>query len=253
MRKFKLIKEYPGSPKLGSIYILDEQYAGEYYRSGFNTLYKDRIESQPEFWEEVIEIKKDYEILSFIGIGWIDGHLFPKETNGHEFERYLEESHKNIVKIHSIKRLSDGEVFTIGDKCIQGKIAQIQLDIVKGLWIDFENPSHGGYINISIIQKAKIPILITEDGAEIFEGDKYYFVPINKKSGWSEWKIVTDTAVKDKDHSDSNNWKDFSTKQAAEDYIMYNKPCLSINEINITINSSLHGLSKLKELVKSKL
>ena len=48
--KYKLIKEYPGSPKLGTILTHEElQYC-----------------NQNEYYQEVV--KKDYEILSQIGL-----------------------------------------------------------------------------------------------------------------------------------------------------------------------------------------
>lgn len=49
MKKYKLIKEYPGSPGLG--YITSSENLIRLYRE------------YPEFWEEIVE--KDYEILSW--------------------------------------------------------------------------------------------------------------------------------------------------------------------------------------------
>jgi len=58
MKKFKLIKTYPGSPELGA----------EVDFTGFKQLTQQAIE-YPEFWEQVVE--KDYEILSYIKKGSI--------------------------------------------------------------------------------------------------------------------------------------------------------------------------------------
>ena len=62
MRKFRLIKEYPGSPKLGTIvkkefstefiYIIDGSKFGNRYG-----VIKYNVEENPEYWEEVIENK----------------------------------------------------------------------------------------------------------------------------------------------------------------------------------------------------
>ena len=60
MKKYKLIKKYPGSPSLGTDITIDEK--------GYNSLHCDndlKPEDHPEFWEEV---KKDYEILSFLNV-----------------------------------------------------------------------------------------------------------------------------------------------------------------------------------------
>lgn len=62
MRKFRLIREYPGSPKLGTIvkkefstefiYIVDGSKFGSRYG-----VMKYHVENNPEYWEEIIENK----------------------------------------------------------------------------------------------------------------------------------------------------------------------------------------------------
>ena len=87
--KYILKKEYPGSPKLGNI---------------IDNLENDWIENYPEFWQPVVE--KNYEILSVI-------------TNNNKFIEKVYNQDATIEpywKIRSVKRLSDGEIFTIGDK-----------------------------------------------------------------------------------------------------------------------------------------
>lgn len=61
MRKFRLLREYPGSPKLGTIVEKDERYGSHIYKyiesnSNFGVL-KYHVEGNPEYWEEVIENK----------------------------------------------------------------------------------------------------------------------------------------------------------------------------------------------------
>ena len=91
--KYKLIKEYPGSPKVGTIITS--------VRSYYNDI---KVEMYPEFWEEVIE--KDYEILEY----------YQKEftySKNHVNWTYI---FKQNYPIKTIKRLSDGEIFTVGDR-----------------------------------------------------------------------------------------------------------------------------------------
>ena len=102
--KYILKKEYPGSPKLGNI---------------IDNLENDWIENYSEFWEEVVE--KDYEILSFIVNqdfrALRKGEIVNKERPADRFRGYnisagdtkglLELSHWSI---HSVKRISDGEI-----------------------------------------------------------------------------------------------------------------------------------------------
>lgn len=72
-------------------------------------------------WEEIIE--KDYEILSF---KHIYGNIYNKSYSKNKLQYALAldsleytENYliiDNTINIYSIKRLSDGEIFTIGDK-----------------------------------------------------------------------------------------------------------------------------------------
>lgn len=263
MKTYKLIKKYPGSPaSLG----LEINKNGNYWQSNFCT---DTVEhfhksfnefnptDYPEFWQEVVE--KDYEILSFIYINRIDtkreNGLFGLEVPKRDYQKkgnYSENSYSNDCwNIYSVKRLSDGEVFTIGDKvkCWDG---------IKTIFDIYLHPSSkhelrfwmknqigcklSGY-TLDHIQKSKQPLFKTEDGVDIYEGDEYYYVDgyyLLRKS------ISSKTLFTDK--------RSFSTKEKAEEYIIMNKPCLSINDINfLKTEGFCFWDRKLKELVKSKI
>lgn len=61
MKKFRLIREYPGSPKLRTI-VEKEEICGShvYIHEGLNNIFgilKSHVEENPEYWEEVIENK----------------------------------------------------------------------------------------------------------------------------------------------------------------------------------------------------
>jgi hypothetical protein len=68
MKKFKLIKEYPGSPKLGQIALpyTDSKNAVAHYivdrndkkDCNFIALSKKWVENQPEYWEEVLSVNE---------------------------------------------------------------------------------------------------------------------------------------------------------------------------------------------------
>ena len=108
MKKYKLIKTYPGSPEL-STEIIETQInslcpVNECYISGktFMLIGDDSFEiknpkNYPEFWEKVVE--KDYEILCI------------KHKKSKCFYRNsIDLRNLNLYDIHSVKRLSDGEV-----------------------------------------------------------------------------------------------------------------------------------------------
>src|SRR5690554_864894 len=116
MKKYRLIKEYPGSPELGSI-LTYGRIRGDYAYNNDNLnvfRHKNEIENHPEFWEEIIE--KDYEILSYkynndIYVLTEESYNKKDKVWRHE-EGILRETtlHYLTLKptIHSVKRLSDG-------------------------------------------------------------------------------------------------------------------------------------------------
>lgn len=244
MSKYRLIKEYPGSPEVG--YEIEEKnHWGNwgYFLNCF-PLYPEKY---PEFWEKVV--KKDYEILSFIqesGItdlwtkfdcGWgrnFKGICF---TEPYKLEEIL---NNPLYKIYSVKRLSDGEIFTIGEKTTDGIITKFEiLDNVLIVFI-FDIT----WIKLDLIQKAKQPLFTTTDGVDIYKGDIVYPV-----TAWFEYSSIT---AGEKTLLLFPNRKFFSTKEKALDYIIMNKPCLSIKDVNLAIGEKYIS-DILEKLVKDKL
>ena len=95
MKKYKLIKEYPGSPKLGS-----ESFEWLGYKQS----------NYPDFWQEIVE--KDYELLSFKAN---DSTIVVLREDGFYHYTYVKENRPSLTKemalkcgfwkIYSIKRL----------------------------------------------------------------------------------------------------------------------------------------------------
>ena len=226
--KYILKKEYPGSPKLGYIDDLNKSghnNQGEYVQSMYD--------KNPEFWEKVVE--KDYEILSFVNQNKSVCKI--NDTN------YLESfvlANLHIFKIHSIKRLSDGEIFTIGDKTNFGLISKIVINN-NSLSFYFEQKSCG--YNLQTLIKWK-PLFTTEDGVDIYDKDitiyrvdtEYYQLMSQLKSG----------RVKD-----FNDILMFSTKEKAEECILLNKPCLSYGDVQEYLK--VKDCNKVLDLAQSKI
>lgn len=134
--------------------------------------------------------------------------------------------------IYSVKRLSDGEVFTIGDFIENsGYILPIQLIIIKCGKIYFEcyvDRISGTFFSVFMEEAIKHipqkqPLFKTEDGNDIFEGDKFSIISI------PDYIVSQSTGMEQGiKHSDQLY---FSTKEAAEQYILDNKPCLSLNDV----------------------
>ena len=108
-----------------------------------------------EYWEEIVE--KAYEILT---VTPSDLHTY---YGGKDAIIPYTVCNKDLKywDIYSVKRLSDNEVFSVGDRTNLGTIVQIQLEEngIK-LWLDFQSKSvqHGGYDdtnNYQTLQKIK--------------------------------------------------------------------------------------------------
>lgn len=100
------------------------------------------------------------------------------------------------------------------------------------------------FIELKNAVKSKI-LFRSEDGVDIFKGDKIYFVIKDK------FLIGNGVAW---DNELRHDYLHFSTRKAAENYIILNKPCLSINEV-LTLGISKDGswCKDLQKIVKSKL
>lgn len=224
MKQFRLKNKYPGLPDdwdNGMIIGHGERGSASYY-SPINGKYTDKhipyiqCKNYPIHWEEVKQI--NYEILT----------VTAKPNHPNLPVGSIKNSWINInmdyFNINSVKRLSDGEVFTVGDKITAGIIKRFfingnSLICVGGKNIDMN-------ISLHVLIPYKKPLFITEDGIEAYFGDKYWCIDKNDKS-----KIYTQgTYGNGKIRTEEFYF--FSTKEAAEDYILMNKPCLSLIDVN---------------------
>lgn len=110
-KEYKLIKEYPGSPKKGSIvkYYADRDVYNTKGRNACWELYPEVVESAPEYWEEV----KEFQILSY----WFNDTFVMCVGGNDDIDSFKRGAPKAGAIIKSIKRNSDGKVFTCGDLC----------------------------------------------------------------------------------------------------------------------------------------
>jgi len=290
MKTFKLIKEYPGSPTTIGIEIFKN---GAYWQSKFATESVEHFhvhysnlnpEEFFEYWEEIIN--KDYEILSFQlitsssndGIRYKNNYgMFPS-TNGKDItSRNNEFSEERLLKdfyytIHSIKRLSDGEIFTIGDVLTPDSISHdkdgedikiTKIGIVKDVFSEVASAvkekvegklmiSAGNrYNNYNTLLKTarKQSLFTTEDGIDIFEGDSYYYFRFHS---WTFCEAIANYEFYSQDRLSTNSLY-FSTREKAEEYTLMNKPCLSIKDLTSFFSYVGSGtIIKLQEIVKSK-
>ena len=92
-------------------------------------------------------------------------------------------------------------------------------------------------------------LFTTEDGVGMFKGDKYYNVYTDS------WKIqegIAGVTYFDYSFKEKHTLR-YSTKEKAEEYIVHNIPCLSINDIWQFVNGLEQDNHPLIKLIKSKL
>lgn len=261
MRKFKLIKKYPGSPKLGTV-LTPKVDKGN---GNTNNFYWEGSWFNPneftEYWEEVIE--PTFQIMSFTATNvWkgktanllSNGHysINPNDNCGWTLREMLEVGNcvKNgEVQIHSVKRLSDGEIFTIGDraKTITSKgshnIRQFIIrqrcngtdangyyiyDGIDAMWVNWEENCGGNWLDST--EKVKQPILTTEDGVPVYSYNSVQHWVID---GTYEYALGLCKSNVDLVRDSPETYKLFSTEAAAREYVKMNIPCLSLADIKI--------------------
>lgn len=259
MKKYKLIKDYPGCDcDLGTIVQYQDRTYPPYFDIKTGIRYSHEIvEKYPEFWEEVVE--KDYEILEIDGYS---GRYFLNPETGYmayggngdgmyNAEHYLNSGYHHYIV--SVKRLSDGEIFTVGDTIHSNDFKPTKLEKITirdngsiAMWGKYHS-NMLGEIGLASC-RIKQPLFTTEDGVDIYKGD--IAVPLDPKT----FRIFAPTSYNTGESIRFGNYLYFSTKEATEEYILMNKPCLSINDIKRLRAENMGLVQKdLVELVKSKL
>lgn len=177
----------------------------------------------------------------------------------HKGEVYTEESmifrtqfKTNLpFNIHSVRRLSDNEVFAVGQKVFnregegvdwgerQSTIIGFSLmDYGCGMFVklysDGETSPSGDFVRELCDIKAapaRTPLFTTTDGKPMFAGETVYVVPPNKENV----QFVFNPGKAFMNMYRTYKW--FSTQAAAEQWIADNKPLYSLNDIQ----KALHG------------
>ena len=151
------------------------------------------------------------------------------------------------------------ELFTIGDKTTLGIITRFRL-LDNVIMVDFDN-RNSILLKSTQLQHIKQPLFTTEDGVDIFEGDNIYWVNIHTFDKVNCNKYNDDLGEISIKSLLSKKYEDkavgFSTKEKAEEYILMNKPCLSLNDIENAMDQTSYlissKLNKFRDYLKSKI
>jgi len=130
--KYRLIKEYPGGPKMpcevkyipSTLKFTRSATPSCYFvtKGSGHIPYDHYIENHPEFWEEI----KPFEVVSVKYKGELydmfDGTYFydVKQRKVRGYTRRIDKKSlgENFIEIYQVKRTNDNEIFTVGDKII---------------------------------------------------------------------------------------------------------------------------------------
>lgn len=211
-----------------------QQIANQFVKYANSTpipLWSDFVKAQkPKEWEiQSFVYKKDKEYLkinndgtySYINSLFIEGGI-PLESMLHEGE-CVDSGH---FEVHSVKRLSDGEVFTVGDK-VDASNCNFT---IKGFYVTgttIVTVVNGGYLSLGNMTKAQPCLFTTEDNVEIHSGDMAFGVAVH---------ATDNDNIRAKRFSYQNptppaNRVWFFSEDAAKEYLIHHKPCFSFQDL----------------------
>lgn len=199
---------------------------------------KDEVKKQWEQFKASKQLKPEWEIV-----------LYRIKDTGKLLAPHVTISGDPETEIYSVKRLSDGEVFSIGDDMTMENRTEtiIGFEIIGSIHMMAKHKDSGSW-NIMFVKKAKAVLFTTEDGVVIYTRDHYWFVDC--EFNINEWEA-----------SEMNNKGDsgkrcFSTKEKAEEWVLWHRPLISLSEIkgNSTyFDVQSNYFKRLIELAKDKL
>ena len=156
--------------------------------------------------------------------------------------------------IAKVKRLPDGVVFSVGEEVgskhfSKDKIVLFYI-IENDMWVRFESGGECELYWLSKLPERKA-LLITEDGVAIHNDDSVHYCNIK------DWDVSAVYSLFE--YRPEPNYKYFSTKEKAEEYVLNNRPLLSINDVkscehyDTSMGTYNMMYSDLIELAKSKI
>ena len=232
MKKYRLVKQYPGSPELG---VICEERNNKskfcyFYENERNTaITKDQVENQPEYWEEVIEDKCLFKGLFF-------------NTDG---------SFETIIRLSDQVHFSVGDWFYPSPKSSEPNIILELRYVSNGEFRVFGTNSCVPLDWIAPTKNKAVPYELS--GNMLYSWDKVWGVH-NKsfkknfvKYGREEDGIPVYIAATEE------NCQWFTSKEEAEDYILMNKKHLSVNDVLKVLRLDKIETDVLKKLINERI
>lgn len=230
---------------------------------------KELVENSCD-WEEMIE--KKYTILSFIGTLPSNNGLFMRGNDGNyrweswNVDRFLTEDDmlgknwQSNYKIHSVRWEPTGEIFTLGDTVKQTNFPSYpaifvikEMEIKHDYLIAYGEDRANSGLSLEVLTKQFPKLFTTEDGKDIYNRDRYCY--LNPLTDYIS-SVVTAQGQTAKEY-DLPEYKYFSSKEAAETYLINNKKLFSVKDIEEMFDKQYNYkdyiVKKATEIAKTKI
>lgn len=211
------------------------------------------------------ENKKDWEIVSFqkgYGILVLSNGKYRNDTNSIGLNNCLSMG----FPIISVRRTSDGEVFSVDDEIEDGKIKSIVIrpinpeSTVEQCWIDCLNQCGTDLMYAEKVPPRKVerePLFTTEDGVKKYKKDDCIIVDIDDDYSIEGWySLPYPLRI---DSRDISGFKYFHSTEKAKEYVILNKPFMSVQDVMNRLNGYFKdstrsaALENLNHFAKEKL
>lgn len=224
-------------------------------------VWNDFVKANEPFREwEILEFKNgNNHIISKRENGLFLNDMQPTLPGAYTLEDTLKNDHNQIFKV---KRLSDGEQFSVGDTILlhgeKGVIEKFSManQLVMNVDVRFGYITYGK-CNLSFYEKVKREhIFITDDNVKIYEGE---IVCMLNKQTWKTCPLTANEGmIRDCGYykeKEKFNFEFFSNDAVAQEYVLMNRPCLSIQAMldNGSIAQGSPQTESLINLAKTKL
>lgn len=217
---------------------------------------------QPKSCPKREEKKPEYTILSFTDS--YNNYKRYSEGFSINLQYFYPESTllaNQTVKIYSVRRESDGEVFTLGDKIKHDYEKEVGWEITLFHFRDNDlariNVKCKGYVDSTfcgvkdIVKIKEVKLFTTEDGVDIYKGDEFYYLAASRPlDTYPINKIGYMTAALGSTAASAH--KRFSTKEKAEEYVLMNRLLFNVHDM-LSVRAKGLREKDIIELAKSKL
>lgn len=248
MNKQELLKKYPELLKEIAQEVA-QIYTGE--RPGsFFAAFDQYVKEQTKPEWEILSIKVSGGFIATLREDNTYVYKHSSGSGGGQLKDLLEIG----STIHSIRRTLDNEVFTVGDKVsyqsgsdgltiesfkyTSGKVF-VKFIAVPNSYDDWLSPN---FHKLS-------PLFTTKDGVDMYEGDEYWYLGEQT----NPWTALSHRTTSKEVGLCAIGHVQFSTEEAAEEYILMNKPVLSVQDVWNLYGGHIDSPEQLRELAKSKL